>query len=100
MPYVYMLRCADGSYYVGSTFNLERRLWQHNSDDEGALYTRRRRPVVLVWSGWYDSVAEAYGMEKQIQGWRREKREALINGRYDLLPELAASPDPPPPEGG
>jgi putative endonuclease len=97
MPYVYILRCSDGSYYVGSTFNLERRLWQHNkSDKEGAAYTRRRRPVELVWSGWYDSVRDAYMMEKQIQGWRRDKREALIHGRYDLLPELAASPDPPP----
>ncbi len=96
MPYVYMLRCVDGSYYVGSTFNLERRLWQHNTNTEGASYTRSRRPVELVWSGWYDSIRDAFTMEKQIQGWRREKREALINGRYDLLPKLAASPDPPP----
>jgi predicted GIY-YIG superfamily endonuclease len=52
MPYVYILRCSDNTYYVGSTFNLERRLWQHKSDTEGALYTRRRRPVELAWSGW------------------------------------------------
>ena len=74
----------------------ERRLWQHNSDAESALYTRRRRPVELAWSGWYDSIAEAVAMKKQVQGWRREKREVLIMSRYDLLPELAASPDPPP----
>jgi putative endonuclease len=53
-------------------------------------------PGELAWSGGYDSIAEAFTMEKQIQGWRREKREALIMGRYDLLPKLSASPDPPP----
>ena len=91
MPYVYLLRCADGSYYVGSTWNIERRLWQHNSDAEGAAYTRRRRPVEVAWSGWYDSVAEAFAMEKRIQGWSRAKREALIRGDYGALPRLSGN---------
>ena len=91
MPYTYILRCSDDSYYVGSTFNLERRVWQHGTDDEGAVYTRTRRPVQLVWAGWFDSIRDAFMFEKQVQGWSRAKREALIEGRYADLPELAAS---------
>ena len=92
MPYTYILRCSDGSYYVGSTFDLERRVWQHNGDnDEGAEYTRRRQPVELAWAGWFDSIREAYAFEKQVQGWGRAKRQALIDGRFGDLPELAAS---------
>ena len=89
MPYVYIVRCADDSYYVGSTWNVERRLFQHNSKDEGAAYTRTRQPVELAWSGWYDSIAEAFAMEKRIQGWSRAKREALIRGEYGVLPRLS-----------
>ncbi|MET0997495.1 MAG: GIY-YIG nuclease family protein [Marmoricola sp.] len=94
MPYTYILRCADGSYYVGSTFNLERRVWQHNSPDEGAVYTRKRQPVELVWAGWFDSIRDAFRFEKQVQGWSRAKREALIEGRFSDLPELASSTSP------
>ena len=89
MPWTYIVECADGSYYVGSTFDLERRLWEHNNDPAGAVYTRKRRPVRLVWSAHYDSVAEAFAYEKQIQGWSRRKREALIRGDFELLPGLA-----------
>ncbi len=89
MPFTYLLRCADGSYYCGSTWDLDRRLWQHGTDDQGPLYTRRRRPVVLVWSTWSESVADAYAYEKRIQGWSRKKREALIRGEVDLLPKLS-----------
>jgi putative endonuclease len=93
MPYTYILRCADGSYYVGSTFDLERRLFQHGTDTEGAAYTRSRRPVELVWAGWFDSIRAAYAFEKQVQGWSRAKREALIEERYADLPELAHAPN-------
>ncbi|MCH1867924.1 GIY-YIG nuclease family protein [Nocardioides sp. CFH 31398] len=90
MPHTYVLRCADGSYYVGSTIDLERRLWEHNHDDElGAAYTRRRRPVVLVWAAEYESIAEAYAFEKRVQGWSRAKREALIRGDFAGLPALS-----------
>ena len=97
MPWTYLLRCSDGSYYAGSTRDLERRVWQHNHDG-GAAYTRRRQPVVLVWAQWYDSIAEAYCAEKQIRNWSRAKREALIAGRYDLLPQLARGRSRPPAE--
>ncbi|GAB3486224.1 GIY-YIG nuclease family protein [Flexivirga lutea] len=82
------MRCGDGSYYVGSTLDLERRLAQH-SVGEGAAYTRRRLPIELVWAQESDSVRTAYELEKQVQNWSRAKREALITGRFDLLPELA-----------
>ena len=89
MPYCYMVQCADDSYYVGSTWNLELRVWQHNSPDQGALYTRRRRPVKLVWSAEFDSMIDAFAFEKRVQGWSRKKREALIRGDYDALIALA-----------
>ena len=92
MPWTYILRCSDGSYYVGSTVDLERRLSEHETDDLGPLYTRRRRPVELVWNGWYDRIEDAYWFEKQVQGWSRMKREALIRGDWEALPILAKRP--------
>jgi putative endonuclease len=88
VPYVYILECSDGSFYVGSTWLMEHRLVQHN-EGRGAAYTRKRRPVRLAWHAWYDSVAEAYAMEKRIQGWSRAKRRALIDGRFTDLPGLS-----------
>jgi putative endonuclease len=83
-----ILECADGSYYVGSTKDLERRLWEHQQGS-GAKYTSRRLPVRLVYSEEYERVADAYAREKQILNWSRAKREALIHGKQDLLPALA-----------
>jgi putative endonuclease len=93
MPFVYMLECADGSYYVGSTWNLERRLAEHNAG-MGAEYTKRRRPVRVVWSEQLSRVDEAYRIEKQLQGWSRKKRQALIEGRFADLPVLARTAKP------
>ena len=92
MPYTYLLRCADGSLYVGSTWNLERRLWEHNNEPSGAAYTRHRRPVHLAWSVELPSIREAFFLEKQIQGWSRAKREALIREDWEALPELSSRP--------
>ena len=91
MAYVYLLRCADGSTYVGSTRDLDLRLLQHNQG-VGAAYTRRpgRRPVVLAWSHRCEHIGEAFALEKQIQGWSRAKREALVSGEFELLPGLAS----------
>ena len=88
MSWMYILECADGSYYVGSTRNLEQRILQHQQG-LGAKYTSVRLPVKLVYGEEYERVADAYAREKQVQGWRREKREALINGDPELLPKLA-----------
>ena len=89
MPFTYMLRCADGSYYVGSTRgDLEARLFQHGSGT-GAQYTATRLPVELVWSAEFERVTEAFALEKRVQNWSRAKREALIEGRYADLPGLS-----------
>jgi predicted GIY-YIG superfamily endonuclease len=88
MAWMYILECADGSYYVGSTRNLEQRLSQHQSG-KGAKYTSRRLPVKLVYSEEYERVVDAYAREKQVQNWSRAKREALINGNAETLPQLA-----------
>jgi len=95
--YMYILQCADGSYYTGSTKNIEFRLAQHQAG-EGANHTKKRLPVKLVYVEEFNRIDEAFYREKQVQGWRREKKEALINGRFDKLPELAKkiSPSPSP----
>ena len=89
VPWVYIVECRDGSLYVGSTHDLERRISEHN-EGLGATYTRRRRPVVLRWSAHYERVEDAYAMEKRIQGWGRAKRRALIDGAVDDLHRLAS----------
>ena len=88
--YVYILRCADDSLYVGSTVDLERRLWQHQNG-EGAAYTRRpgRRPVELIHVEEYDRVDQAFLREKQLQNWGRSKRLALAAREYGELRDLA-----------
>ncbi len=88
MPWMYLLRCRDGSYYAGSTTDLDARLNQHRCG-LGAAYTRRRLPVNLVFAAEFETVAEAFAFEKRVQGWSRAKREALIESRYDALPGLA-----------
>ena len=91
MAWTYILECADGSLYVGSTIGLERRVVEHNLG-LGSAYTRRRgrRPVKLVWSAQFARVDEAFAFEKRVQGWGRAKRMALIEGRFNDLPELSS----------
>jgi putative endonuclease len=91
MAWVYILECADGSFYVGSTVDLDGRISQHN-DGLGAAYTRRggRRPVKLVWAADFARVDEAFAFEKMVQGWGRKKRIALIEGRWEDLSALAS----------
>ncbi len=85
---MYILRCFDNSYYVGSTKDLERRLRQHQ-EGKGAMYTARRLPVELLYYEEYSRIDEAFYREKQVQGWSRKKREALMHGEAYLLPKLA-----------
>ena len=86
--YLYILLCVDGSFYTGSTNDLERRLLQHQNG-EGANHTRKRLPVELVYSEVFDRIDKAYDREKQIQGWSHAKKLALIDGRNKDLPELS-----------
>ena len=86
--WMYILECADGSYYTGSTNNIELRLQQHHAG-EGANHTKKRLPVKLVYFEEYQRIDEAFRREKQVQGWSRNKKEALINGKFDDLHTLA-----------
>jgi len=86
--YLYILLCADGSFYTGSTNDLERRLEEHQNG-EGANHTRKRLPVELVYTEEFDRIDEAYYRERQIHGWNHAKKLALIEGRNVDLPGLA-----------
>ncbi len=78
MPYfVYIVECADKTYYVGCTNNIDKRLKQHNQSKWGAHYTKIRRPVILKYSAQFETLLEARRREKEIKGWRREKKESL-----------------------
>ena len=87
--YVYILRCSDGSYYTGITNSVERRLYEHQEGLIERCYTHNRRPVKLVYVEEYADVIEAISREKQIKGWTRAKKEALIKGDMNKLKELA-----------
>jgi putative endonuclease len=87
--YLYILRCADGSYYVGTTRKtLEERLAEHNAGLYGG-YTTTRRPVAMVYAQPFETITDAVSAERQIKGWSRAKKEAMIRGEWDRLPELA-----------
>lgn len=90
MPHLYILRCADGSFYTGSTYDLERRLAQHQLG-LGANHTKKRLPVSLAFAVHFDLMVEAYTAEKRIQGWSQGKKAALIIGDVDVLKELSRS---------
>ena len=85
---MYILKCSDNSYYVGSTNNLTLRIEEH-MNGEGAEYTKHRLPVELVYYEECQSIKEAFLREKQVQGWSRKKREALINGKFEELEKLS-----------
>ena len=90
MPYVvYILECADGSYYTGSAADLSKRLWEHENGASPTAYTFSRRPLKLVWTS--EEVArfsDALRFERQIKGWSRAKKEALIRGSYEEVHEI------------
>jgi putative endonuclease len=88
--WLYILRCADGSYYTGTSRadDLDTRISQHEQGTfEG--YTAKRRPVTLVYWAHFERIIEAIAAERQIKGWSRAKKEAMIRGDFDALPELA-----------
>jgi putative endonuclease len=89
--YLYILLCADGSYYVGITRDsLEKRIAEHESGAFGG-YTARRRSVGLVFHQYFARIEDAIAAERQVKGWRREKKEALIRGDLAALPALSKS---------
>lgn len=86
---VYILKCADSSYYTGITSNLSIRIEEHHSGKYQDSYTYSRRPLTLVYYCDFTNPEIAIAKEKQIKKWSRAKKEALINGEYDKLPNLA-----------
>jgi putative endonuclease len=96
--WLYILKCADGSYYTGSTNNLPRGLVQHKAG-EGCAYTRRRLSVELVFSQEFPSEHQAFLRERQVKGWSRAKKEALIQGAFERLVDLSRSSSSPQPDG-
>ena len=88
--YVYMLRCADGSFYIGSATgdDLSVRIDQHNAGSYPG-YTFKRRPVVLVWSEHFDRITDAIAVERQLKGWSRAKKEALIRSDWTEVSRLS-----------
>jgi tRNA/rRNA methyltransferase len=86
--YTYLLRCADGHYYVGHTDDLDSRIAEHQA---GAIpgYTQKRRPVQLLWADRFPDRDSAFAAERQIKGWSRAKKEALIRCDFEALRELA-----------
>jgi putative endonuclease len=88
--YLYILRCADGSFYIGTTRTaLELRIAQHNAGTFGG-YTASRRPVTLVFSQWFDRVTDAIENERKLKKWSRAKKEAFVRGDLAALRQLSA----------
>jgi len=87
MHYVYILRCSDDSYYVGSTHDLEHRLEEHHAGSYPG-YTSHRLPVRLMWSSEFPTEHDAFLTERQIKGWSRAKKEALIRGNLEGVHEI------------
>lgn len=97
--YMYILKCANGSYYTGSTTDLEMRVEEHRNG-LGANFTRKHLPVELVYAEEFSRIEDAFCREKQIQGWTRKKKEALIAGNFDKLKEFAKAGSTGSPGGG
>jgi putative endonuclease len=87
--FVYILLCKDNPYYTGITNNLERRIQEHENGIDTSSYTCKRLPVKLVFHELFTDVNQAIAFEKQIKGWERSKKEAIINGDWHLLSELS-----------
>jgi putative endonuclease len=87
--YLYILKCSDNSYYTGITSNLNKRIFEHQSGKHLGSYTYSRRPIELVFYAEFTDVGFAIDSEKQIKKWSRAKKEALINGEFEKLPNLA-----------
>jgi len=98
--YLYILRCADGSYYTGTARQgLERRVAEHNAGT-GGDFTSKRRPVKLIFAEHFETISDAIAMERRIKGWSRAKKEALISGDWKNLQLMARRRGPHPSRHG
>ena len=89
LSFVYILKCSDGTFYTGATSNLDKRLQEHKCGEHPDTYTFRRRPIELVFYAEFTDINVAIEKEKQIKKWSRNKKVALIEGRYVELPNLS-----------
>ena len=87
--FVYILKCADSSYYIGVSNSVERRFSEHQEGLNPSCYTFKRRPVELVFIQKFMDINEAITFEKQIKGWSRKKKEALISDNWERLKSLS-----------
>ena len=87
--YVYILRCADGNYYTGVTNDYRRRFCEHQDGHNPTCYTYKRRPLLLVHVSTFHYVLDAIAFEKQLKGWSRKKKEALIVTDFEKIRQLA-----------
>jgi len=85
--HVYIVKCSDGLFYTGVTNNLNRRIIEHNAGEDPRAFTYRRRPLKLVFSESFSDPIRAFQLEKQIKGWSRRKKQALIDRNWELLIE-------------
>ena len=89
--YTYILQCNDLSYYVGVTNDLDRRLQEHNNDENKLSYTFDKRPVIMKYYEHFVDINQAIRREKQLKGWGRKKKEALFEQDFVKLVELSKS---------
>jgi putative endonuclease len=88
--YMYILECSNGSYYTGSTKYLDLRIRQHQTG-QGANHTKKFLPVKLIYFEEFSRIDHAFYREKQVQGWSRKKKEALIYGEFENLVPLSVA---------
>ena len=88
--WLYVVRCTDGSFYTGTTrADVETRVGQHNAGMFPDSYTFRRRPVTLVFAEHFPTITDAIAMERQVKGWSRRKKQAMIDREWEILPQLS-----------
>ena len=87
--FVYIVQCSDNSYYTGVTNSVERRVYEHNNSNDDSSYTFDKRPVKLIFYQPFQDIHQAIAFEKQLKGWTRKKKEALIENNWDKIKEFA-----------
>jgi putative endonuclease len=89
--FLYILQCADGSYYTGTYRgdDLGTRVSEHNNGHYANAYTSVRRPVTLIFAQEFANITDAIAAERRIKGWTRAKKQAMIEGRWQDVSNLA-----------
>lgn len=89
ISYVYILHCSDKTFYTGATSDVYKRFKEHQEGKYFEFYTCKRRPVKLLFYNSFTDINQAISFEKRIKKWSKAKKQALIEGRYEDLPNLA-----------